>query len=279
MVTQLLGRRTVNHVLLIIGSVIMLYPLLWMLSSSLKPQEIIFREPGLVPSVVTLENYTYGWNALSTSFTQFFLNSFLITILSVIGTVLTSAITAYAFARLDFRFKRVWFTLMMATLLLPSQVTIIPRYAMFFQIGWINTYYPLIVPAFFATNAFFIFLIIQFIRGIPRELDEAAEVDGANHFQIFTRIILPLSLPALITTAIFNFIWTWDDFFSHLLYLQDVRKYTVSLALRSFSDASSTTSYGPLFAMSILSLIPIFILFVLAQRYLVQGISTTGFKG
>ncbi|MCC7208575.1 MAG: carbohydrate ABC transporter permease [Anaerolineae bacterium] len=279
MVEKIIGRRWLTHTLLILGALVMVYPLLWMFSSSLKPGNMIFHDPGLIPSVVTLENYIYGWNALSEPFSRFFLNSFFIAVTNVIGTVLTSSATAYAFARLEFRYKRVWFALMMATLLLPTQVTLIPKYIVFYQLGWVDTHFPLIIPAFFATTAFFIFLNVQFVRGIPRELDEAAEIDGATRFQIYWRIILPLSLPALITTAIFNFIWTWDDFFSSLLYLSDIKLYTVPLALRSFSDASSTTSYGPLFAISLVSLVPFLLFFILAQRYLVQGISTTGFKG
>jgi multiple sugar transport system permease protein len=279
MVEAIIGRRWLTHALLIAGAIIMIYPLLWMLSSSLKPELLIFRDRGLIPSQITFDNYLYGWTALREPFTRFFINSFIIAGVNVLGTVLTSSLTAYAFARLEFPLKRVWFVLMMATILLPTQVTIIPRYIAFYQLGWVNTWYPLTVPAFFATSAFFIFLNIQFIRGIPRELDEAAEVDGATRGQIYWRIIFPLSLPALITTAIFTFIWTWDDFFSSLLYLSNIQLYTVALALRSFSDASSTTSYGPLFAISIVSLIPFLLFFVLAQRFLVQGISTTGFKG
>lgn len=279
MVKFVMERRYVTHILLIVGAFVMLYPLLWMISSSFKPGTVIFRDLGLIPTQFTTENYTYGWTALNTPFTRFYLNSFLVTLLTVIGTVLTSSLTAYAFARLNFRFKRVWFGLMMGTLLLPTQVTLIPQYIIFHRLDWLNTYNPLIVPAFFATNAFFIFLNVQFVRGIPRELDEAAEVDGANLFQTYWRIIFPLSLPALITTGIFTFIWTWDNFFAALLYISKVDLYTIPLALRTFNDASSTTSYGPLFAMSLLSLIPIFVIFVLAQRYLVQGIATTGFKG
>jgi multiple sugar transport system permease protein len=272
-------KKLAIHLFLIAGALLMLYPLLWMVSSSLKPQALIFREPGLWPSVVTFENYLRGWTALGVPFSRFFLNSFIIASLAVIGTVLSSSITAYAFARLNFRFKRVWFALMLMTIMLPGHVTLIPQYILFLNLGWINTFYPLFVPEFFATNAFFVFLNVQFIRGIPKELDEVAEVDGANHFQIYWRIIFPLSMPALITTAIFAFIWNWDNFFSQLLYISDIRLHTVPLALRAFLDSSGESSFGPLFAMSTLSLVPVFILFVLAQRYLVQGISTSGLKG
>jgi multiple sugar transport system permease protein len=272
-------RSVLTHGLLIVGAIAMLYPLLWMLSSSIKPPSLIFREPGLWPSAVTLDNYVRGWSALGVPFGRFFLNSLFIASLAVIGTVLSSSVTAYAFARLEFPLKRLWFALMLMTIMLPSHVTLIPQYIFFLKLGWVNTFYPLFVTEFFATSAFFVFLNIQFIRGIPRELDEVAEVDGASHFQIYTRIIFPLSTPALITTAVFTFIWNWDNFFSQLLYISDIRLHTVPLALRVYSDASGDSSFGPLFAMSCLSLVPVFLLFVLAQRFLVQGIATTGTKG
>jgi multiple sugar transport system permease protein len=267
------------HLGLVAGAIVMLYPLLWMISSSFKPPSLIFRELGLWPSATTLDNYRYGWTALNVSFGRFFLNSLLISSLSVIGTVLSASLTAYAFARLEFRFKRPLFALMLMTLMLPGHVTLIPQYVLFLRLDWINTFYPLWVPSFFGGGAFFVFLNVQFIRSIPRELDEVAEVDGANHFQVFWRIIFPLSLPALITTSVFAFLWSWDDFFSQLLYISDIRLHTVPLALRAFLDSSGESSFGPLFAMSTLSLVPVFILFVLAQRFLVQGIATSGVKG
>ena len=271
--------RLLTHLFLMAGAFIMLYPLLWMLSSSLKPPSTIFSEPGIIPSEITFQNYTYGWNALQTPFSRFFLNSFIIVAFVVIGNVTTCSFTAYAFARLNFRFKKVWFALMLGTIMLPSHVTLIPTYVLFNRLGWLNTFLPLTVPHFFSTSAFFVFLIVQFIRGIPRDLDDAAAVDGAGFFQIYWHVILPLCKPALITTAIFSFIWEWDNFFSHLLYINRISLFTVPLGLRTFIDATGQSSYGPLFAMSILSLIPVFIFFVTAQRWLVEGISTTGFKG
>lgn len=267
------------HLGLVAGAILMLYPLLWMISSSFKPPGLIFRDLGLWPSETTLDNYRYGWTALNIPFSRFFFNSFLISSLSVIGTVLSASLTAYAFARLEFRFKSFLFALMLMTLMLPGHVTLIPQYVLFLRLDWINTFYPLWVPSFFGGGAFFVFLNVQFIRSIPRELDEVAEVDGANHFQIYWRIIFPLSLPALITTAVFAFLWSWDDFFSQLLYISDIRLHTVPLALRAFLDSSGESSFGPLFAMSTLSLVPVFVLFVLAQRFLVQGIATSGVKG
>jgi multiple sugar transport system permease protein len=268
-----------KHILLIVGAIIMTYPLLWMLSSSFKVETKIFTDLGLIPNPFILDNYPNGWNALGLPFTRFYVNSFIISGLAVIGTVFSCAMAAYAFARLDFKFKRVWFTLMLGTIMLPYHVTLIPRYIMFFQLGWVNTILPLTVPHFLAVDAFFVFLIVQFIRGLPRDLDDAASIDGANEWQIFTNIIMPLAAPALVTTAIFTFIWSWDNFFSHLLYLSKVSLYTVPLGLRAFIDSQDRSSFGPLFAMSILSLVPIFVIFITLQQQLVEGVSKTGLKG
>jgi multiple sugar transport system permease protein len=155
---------------------------------------------------------------------------------------------------------------------------IVPQYILFSQLGWLNTFLPLIVPKLLGTDAFFVFLMVQFIRSIPRELDDAARIDGCGHAGIFLRVILPLLTPALATTAVFTFIWTWNDFFSQLIYLTDPDKYTVPVALRSFMDATTGTSWGSMFAMSVVSLVPVFLAFLIGQRYLVRGIATTGIK-
>jgi multiple sugar transport system permease protein len=268
----------VAHIVLIAASIIMLYPLLWMLSASFRPQDEIFSSSSIIPSQVTLDAYVRGWQGLQVSFATFFSNSFLIAGLSVIGNLFACSITAFAFARLEFRGKRFWFALMLGTLMLPYQVTLIPQYVMFLHIGWVNTILPLVVPKFLATDSFFIFLMVQFFRGIPRQLDEAAMIDGCSTWQIYTRIMLPLSMPVLVTAAIFTFIFTWDDFFGPLIYLNDMSKYTVTLALRSFVDSTAQSDYGGLFAMSILSLVPIFLFFLFFQRLLIEGIATTGMK-
>ena len=263
---------------LIAFGLFMLYPLLWMLSSSFKPDAIIFREPGLIPSALRPSNYIDGWTALPLPFHRYILNSLLVVVFSIIGNLLACSMAAYAFARLQFRTRGFWFAIMLATIMLPIHVVIVPQYIMFNELGWINTYYPLVVPKFLATDAFFIFLMVQFIRVLPRELDEAARIDGCNHWSIFWRIIMPLSMPALATTAIFTFIWTWNDFYSQLIFLTDPDLATVPLALRLFVDAQGDTSWGPLFAMSVVALGPIFGFFLAGQRYLVRGIATTGTK-
>jgi multiple sugar transport system permease protein len=196
----------------------------------------------------------------------------------IVGNLVSCSMAAYAFARLNFSGKKWWFVIMLTTIMLPIHVIIVPQYILFSQLGWVNTFIPLILPKILATDAFFVFLMVQFIRGIPRELDEAARLDGCGHPRIFAQVILPLMVPALATTAIFTFIWTWNDFFSQLLYLTKPEMYTVPLALRAFMDATSSTSWGPLFAMSVVSLVPIFLVFLFGQRFLIAGISTTGGK-
>ena len=271
-------RRLLIHVGLIGFGLIMLYPLLWMLSSSFKPTAEIFREPGLIPWSFTPGNYTDGWNALQYPFHHYLLNSAIVVAGAIIGNLIGCSMAAYAFARLEFRGKRLFFAIMLATIMLPIHVVIVPQYILFAQLDWINTFYPLIIPKLLATDGFFIFLMVQFIRGLPRDLDEAARIDGCGHVRIFCRIILPLSMPALATTAIFTFIWTWNDFFSQLIFLTSPDMYTVPVALRTFVDSSSQTSWGPLFAMSVVALGPVFGFFLAGQRYLIKGIATTGIK-
>lgn len=259
---------------------LMIYPIIWMVASSLKgPSEIWTNVTALIPEVVAWENYSIGWSGFGgITFAVYFRNSLIYAGVGTVCMVLSSAVIAYGFARIKFKGRNIWFTCMILTLMLPRQVLLIPQYILFNKMGWVNTFLPLIVPRL-TGGAFFIFLLIQFIRGIPRELDEAAEMDGASRFGIFWRIILPLMQPALITAAIFSFYWTWEDFLSPLIYLNDPRLYTVSLALRSMSDPNAVTNWGAIFAMATLSLVPVFAIFIFFQRYLVQGISTTGLKG
>jgi multiple sugar transport system permease protein len=256
----------------------MLYPLLWMLASSIRPNSEIFTTSGLFVDTFDLSHYPDGWNALQHPFSNYLLNSAIVVAGSVIGNLLTCSMAAYAFARLNFSWRSVGFVIMIVTIMLPIHVLIIPQYVLFAQVGWINTFLPLIVPKFLATDAFFIFLMVQFIRGIPRELDEAARLDGAGHPRIYLRIMLPLMVPALATTAVFTFIWTWNDFFSQLIFLTKPDLYTVPVALRSFIDAQSQSDFGALFAMSVVSLVPVFFVFLFGQRFLLRGIATTGGK-
>jgi multiple sugar transport system permease protein len=276
------GRRPVRsiakHTGLILLTLVMLYPVIWMVVSSLRPNEEIFRSPGVVPDSFRFENYSEGWTALASPFGHYLINSAIVVLGCIIGNLISCSMAAYAFARLEFTGKKLWFAIMLGTIMLPIHVIIVPQYVMFSQFGWINTFLPLIVPKLLATDAFFVFLMVQFIRGLPRELDEAARIDGAGHPRIFLQVILPLMLPALATTTIFTFIWTWNDFFSQLIYLTDPEMYTVPVALRSYVDATVSTSWGSMFAMSVVSLLPIFLAFLVGQRFLIKGIATTGIK-
>jgi multiple sugar transport system permease protein len=270
--------RLLKHVFLVVCSLIMVYPLLWMLASSVKPDNEIFGNFSLWPSSFQFDNYAEGWNALVVSFTQFSWNSTVITALSVIGNVLSCSFAAYAFARLEFTGKNIWFALMMMTLMIPYHIVLIPQYLLFLELGWIDTILPLVVPRFLAGDAFFIFLMVQFFRQLPRELDEAAMIDGCSPFKIYWAIVMPLSLPAIATAAIFSFIWTWQDFLGPLVYLNDVKDYTVPLALRMFLSQDSVSLYGPMFAMSVLSIIPIVLFFLIFQRLIIRGIAMSGLK-
>lgn len=272
------GGRLTRHLLLSAFGLVMLYPLLWMLASSFKPEQEIFTSRGLIPRDVTLDNYVQGWTALPNSFTTFYANSAIVVVGAIVGNLLACSLAAFAFARLRFPLRGLWFALMLGTLMLPHHVVLIPQYILFSKLGWVNTFLPLIVPKFLATDTFFIFLMVQFIRTLPRELDEAARIDGCGFFGIYRRIIMPITLPALATTAIFTFIWTWNDFLTPLIYLNSPEKYTVPLALRAFMDAESGSSWGPLFAMSVVALGPIFGFFISAQKYLIRGVATTGLK-
>jgi multiple sugar transport system permease protein len=273
------SRAFFGHAVLIVICIAMLYPVAWMVASSFKPEQEIFSDLRPWPSDFSLRAYVEGWTGLQTPFGRFFLNSAMVASLAVLGNVIACSLAAFAFARLEFPLKRLWFTLMLGTLMLPYHVTLVPQYVLFLNLGWVDTFMPLVVPKFLAVDAFFIFLMVQFFRGIPRELDEAATIDGCGPVRLYFLVILPLSRPVLATAAIFSFIWTWDDFFGPLIYLNDQARYTVPLALRAFVDSSGRSEWGPLFAMSTLSLVPVFLVFLFGQRLIIHGIATQGLKG
>jgi multiple sugar transport system permease protein len=274
----LLSRRAIAHAAVILIGLVMLYPLLWMVSSSLEPNDEIFGSGSLMPQSPSLVNYRDGWTGPGSPFSVYLLNSLLICILTIVGNLLSCSLAAYAFARMSFLGRRLLFGLMLATIMLPQHVTLIAQYSIFRDLGWVDTYLPLVVPKFLGTEAFFIFLMVQFIRGLPRELDEAARIDGCGVFQIYLRIVLPLLRPALVTTAIFSFIWSYNDFFTALIYVSDPGKLTVPLALRTFLDASGQSEWGQMFAMSIVTMVPVLAAFVFFQRRIVEGLATSGLK-
>ncbi|GIO53975.1 MULTISPECIES: carbohydrate ABC transporter permease [Paenibacillus] len=271
--------KAIRHVLILLVGLAMLYPVLWLLSSSFKPNQAIFTDTGLWSHSFTFDNYKNGWKGFQgVSFSRFFGNSALISILCVLGNIVTCSLAAYAFARLEFKLKKIWFALMLVTIMLPYHVTLVPQYIIFSKLGWINTFAPLILPKWLAHDSFFILLMVQFIRGIPRELDESATIDGCGQGKLYLRIILPLLTPALISTAIFTFIWTWDDFFSQMIYISDIKLFTVQLGIRALYDPSGSSDWGALLAISVLSLLPITLIFLMFQRYFLEGIATTGLK-
>ena len=275
---RVIPKHLLAHVVIIALALVMIYPPLWMLSSAFKPSQLIFSEPGLWPREITLDNFMHGWLALGIPFTRFFFNSAVIAVLSVVGNLFSCSLAAYAFARLQFRLKPVLFALMLGTIMLPFQVVLVPQYILFHELGWTNTVLPLVVPKFLAVDAFFVFLLVQFIRGLPRELDDAATVDGCGPFGVFWRIIFPLLRPALAVTAVFTFIWTWNDFLGPLLYLTSLEKLTISVGL-SIYEGRRSPNWPGLMAGATLAMLPILVLFLLFQRYFVKGIVLTGMKG
>lgn len=279
----MLHKKTINtvlfHVVVCTIGIIMVYPLIWMFFSSFKNSSLVLSTVDqLIPEQWEFNNYINGWSGFGgTTFTTFFKNSILVTSISVIGNVLASAMAAYGFARIHFKGRGLFFFCMMVTMMVPSQVLVVPQYIIFNKLNWINTFLPLIIPEW-GGRAFFIFLIMQFISGIPKELDEAAEIDGCGKIRLFTQVMLPLIKPALATSSIFAFYWKWDDFMGSLLYLNSPENYTVSIALKLFCDPTSVSDYGAMFAMCILSLLPVIILFLFTQKFIVEGISMSGLK-
>lgn len=282
-VTRRPRRRPVRTLLFHLSSiallVVVLYPAAWMLLSSFRPSNQIIGETGLIPDNTTLDNFRTALQGIGgVSFWRFFMNSVYLAVGSVVGICLSSSLTAYAFARIDFVGRNLYFALMIGTLLLPYHVVIIPQFIMFNEFGWVDTYYPLLVGKFLATEAFFVFLMVQFMRTVPRELDESARIDGAGHLRIYWSVMLPLMRPVLATASIFAFIWSWNDFLAPLIYLRSPENYTLPLMLRQYVDQTSVSDYGGQMAAAMLALVPVLLFFALFQRYIVEGVATTGLK-
>jgi multiple sugar transport system permease protein len=259
---------------------IVLYPLVWLFFATFKTPGEFGSNPGMLPETFTLDNYIKVIDGIAgVPLWRFFGNSLFLAVFSVIGTLVSSAMAAYAFARVKFKGQQLLFAAMIGTLLLPFHVIIIPQYIIFQKLELIDTYVPLLLGKFLATEAFFVFLIIQFIRNIPQDMDEAARLDGAGHPRIFFSIILPLIQPALVTCAIFTFIGSWNDFLGPLLYVNSPEKYPLPIALRLYNDTTSGSDLGATFAVSFLALVPILIFFIVFQRFLIAGVATQGLKG
>jgi oligogalacturonide transport system permease protein len=259
---------------------LMLYPLLWMVGGAFKPNHEIFNSIGFIPRHPTLEGFTQGWQTSTEyTFARYLLNTFAIIVPKVIVTVVSSVLVAFGFARFNMPGKRVLFSLLIATILLPKSVLLVPQYLMFREFGWLDTFLPLYVPSAFATEGFFVFMIIQFMRSFPQEMEEAAVMDGCNSLQVLWHVVVPVIMPAVISVALFQFMWSMNDFLSPLIYLSSVEKYPVALALKLSIDVTEATSWNQILAMSTIAVLPSLILFFSAQKYFVEGITVGAVKG
>ncbi len=261
-------------------ALVMLYPLLWLVGASFKSNTEIFSEVGFWPSRVDFGAYAKGWKTSTEyTFATYFLNSFAILIPRIIVTVISCVLVAYAFARFEFAGKKLLFSIMVGTMMLPLIVLRLPQYLMFKEFGWLDTYVPLILPSAFATDTFFVFMLVQFLRGIPRDMEEAAQIDGCNALQLLWYIIVPLLKPAIISVVVFQFIWTMNDFMGPLIYLSTVEKYPVSLALKMSIGATEEVAWANVIAISVVALLPSVAVFFLAQRHFIEGAASSGIKG
>lgn len=272
--------RVLHYFGITLFAFIMIYPLIWLIFASFKPSYEVFDHTHLLPLEWKFDNFANGWNSVKPySYWKFYLNTFGLVLGVMVGNICSSSLVSYGFSRGKFKGRNILFGILLGTMMLPGTVTMIPNFIIFNKLGWVNTYLPFIIPAFFGGSAFFVFLMVQFIKAIPMELDEAAKIDGCNSFGIFSRIILPMCIPTLITVAIFSFIWTWDDFMGQLIYISEMDKYTVALALKIMIDPLSVIDWGAVLSMSLVSILPSILIYFFAQDYFVEGITTTGLKG
>ncbi|MFZ2988968.1 carbohydrate ABC transporter permease [Ideonella sp.] len=274
------GARLIRFTALLCVAVVMLYPLLWLIGASFKSNAEIFTEAGFWPSRFSLDAYAKGWKTSTEyTFATYFLNSFAIVVPRIIVTVISCVLVAYAFARFEFFAKKFLFSVMVGTMMLPLIVLRLPQYLMFRELGWLDTYLPLILPSAFATDTFFVFMLVQFLRGIPRDMEEAAMIDGCNALQLLWHIIVPLLKPALISVVVFQFIWTMNDFMGPLIYLSSVENYPVSLALKMSIGATEEVDWANVIAISVVALIPSVAVFFMAQKHFIEGAASSGIKG
>lgn len=273
-------RSLIWHVSTIVVVAVLLYPIGWLISSSFKPADEVLGNLSLWPRHATTDGYRQVFSGIAGySVWHYFGNSLLVSAGAVAGNVISCSLAAYAFARLHFRGRGPLLGFVIGTIMLPQHAVLIPQYILFQKLGLVNTFWPLVLPKFLAVDAFFVFLMVQFIRTLPRELDEAATLDGCGPLRIYRYIVLPLLRPALITTAILTFIWTWNDFFTQLVYLNDASKFTLPLALQIFIDQTGQSAYGPMLALSVLALVPIVLFFLAFQRFILEGAASSGLKG
>lgn len=269
-----------SYVVIAVIGILLLYPILWMFFAAFKTNEEIYGSTRLLPSSFSFQNFVDGWKGSGVhTYSLYFLNTFKIVIPVTFLTLISSTLAAYAFERFRFRGKNILFAVMIALLMLPNSVLMIPRYTMYSNWGWINTYLPFYVPAALASNSFFIYMLVQFLHGVPRELDESARIDGCGSFRILVQILLPLMKPSLFSAGLFQFMWCYNDYLNQLIFINSGEKYTVSLALRLSIDGEAIVNWGRIMAISFITVLPLMILFFAAQKYFVEGIATSGLKG
>ena len=272
--------RSIRYVILLFVGLLMLYPLVWMFSASFKPNHEIFTTLSLWPAHATWDGFINGWKTgTEYHFGHYMLNTFKYVIPKVILTIISSTIVAYGFARFEIPWKKFWFATLITTMLLPSTVLLIPQYLMFREMGMLNSYLPLYLPLAFATQGFFVFMLIQFLRGVPRDMEEAAQIDGCNSIQVLWYVVVPILKPAIISVALFQFMWSSNDFMGPLIYLNSTKKFTASLGLRMIMDTESGFDWNKTLALSVITLIPSLVIFFLAQDQFVEGIAAGGVKG
>lgn len=270
----------IRYVVLISVGLIMLYPLLWMFTAALKPNHEIFTSMSLIPKEWSLDGFINGWKT-GTEFTfgHYIINTFLYVLPKVFFTVVSSTIVAYGFARFDIPWKKFWFATLIATILLPQTVLLIPQYLMFREMGMLDSYLPLYLPLAFATQGFFVFMLVQFLRGIPTDMEEAAMIDGCNSFQVLWHVVVPVIRPAIISVALFQFMWSVNDFLGPLIYVSSVDKYPIALALKMSIDVTEGARWNEILAMASIAIIPSIVVFFMSQKYFVEGVSNSGIKG
>ncbi len=269
-----------DYLIIFLVGLVLLYPIIWMFFATFKNNSQIFGSTKLLPTEWHFENYAEGWKGSSrVSYTQFFINTFVLVVPTTLLTVMSACLGAYAFARFEFPLKKLLFGLLVALMMLPGAVVIIPRYLLYNQFHWIDTYMPFYIPALLCCNSFFPYMLIQFLRGVPRDLDESAYMDGCGTFRTLWSILLPLMKPALFSAGLFQFLWTYNDYFNSLIFISTQRKYPISLALRMSLDSESVVNWGKVMAMAFVAVLPVMLLFFACQKYFVEGIATSGLKG
>ncbi|QHQ62180.1 ABC transporter permease subunit [Anaerocolumna sedimenticola] len=274
---------SVRYLVLLAVGLVMVYPMLWMVGASFKADNNeIFSSIGIIPRKFSLQAYIDGWHSTEYTFLTYLFNTYKIVLPKVLGTVISATITAYGFARFQFKGKKLFYAILLSTLFLPQVVLNIPQYLLFREMGWLTpalSYFPLVIPAFFASDTYFVFMLVQFLRGIPRELEEAAKIDGCNTLQTLWYIICPVLKPSIVSAALFQFMWSSNDFMGPLIYVKTVAKYPASLGLRLSMDAEVGFEWNKVLAMSIVTIIPSLIVFFAAQKQFVEGVTAGSVKG